>query len=511
MASSEDETLGLKEGKEFYAQVREKSFYTLLERIITPIVTLLISIYIIRYLSVADFGLYNIMLAIMGYVALFSSFGLPNLFDRFIPEFFQKKDIARLKKFVDKGLILRFVVSIGIVLLLIYFADEVSRIFKLDNVIQYLKAFFLGIVFYLQTILLDKVLVSIFQHKQILIVRLIYITIRGTLLFLILSSGGGINGLLIGESIAYVVLFMLYQFYYQRFIKNNLIKKKVKLPLKRLLKFGGFSYFNEAGSKILSVSTDYFIISAFLGVHAVGIYGFASRLMFMITRIMPQVSFIKIIRPIYLDKYVQNKDLKQLRKMFMLLVKIIAFFSFPITTGILLLGDNLIIYVFGIKYIDSLMVVWIMALFFMVNNFQFPIALVLQSLEKVNILFYSKIFAVYNLVLDLIVVKTYGIVGIAIVTGSAVLFKWLFCYYFANKYVPLSFDLKRIGSICINCMVMAVPVYFLRNIIHNLVTLILVILLGVIVYLGASFFNKSFSPDERELLNKVLPKPIFIF
>ncbi len=511
MASSEDETLGLKEGKEFYAQVREKSFYTLLERSITPLIALLISICIIRFLSVDDYGIYNIMLAIMGYVALFSSFGLPNLFDRFIPEFFQKKDIARLNKFVNRGLILRFIISIGIVLLMIYFADEVSRIFKLDNAIQYLKAFFLGIVFFLQTVLLDKVLVSIFQHKQVLIIRLIYVAFRGTFLFLILSSGGGIKGLLIGESIAYIVLFILYQLYYQRFIKNNLIKRKAKLPLKRLLKFGGFSYFNEAGSKILSVSTDYFIISAFLGIHAVGIYGFASRLIFMITRIMPQVYFIRIIRPLYFAKYVQNKDLKQMKKMFMILVKIIAFLSFPITTGILLLGDNLIIYVFGIKYLDSLTVLWIMALFFMVNNFQFPVALVLQSIEKVNILFYSKIFAVYNLVLDLIVVKTYGIVGIAIVTGSAVLFKWLFCYYFANKYVPLRFDLKRIGSILVNCMIMAAPVYFLRNIIHNLITLILVILIGVIVYLGASFVNKTFSPDERELLNKLLPKPIFVF
>ena len=108
---------------------------------------------------------------------------------------------------------------------MIYFADEVSRIFKLDNAIQYLKAFFLGIVFFLQTVLLDKVLVSIFQHKQVLIIRLIYVAFRGTFLFLILSSGGGIKGLLIGESIAYIVLFILYQLYYQRFIKNNLINK----------------------------------------------------------------------------------------------------------------------------------------------------------------------------------------------------------------------------------------------------------------------------------------------
>ena len=110
MAIPEDDAIGLKQGEDFYLQVREKSLYTIIERISSPIITFLISVYIIRSLSVTDYGIYNTLLAIMGYVALFSSFGLANIFERFIPEFARKKEIAMLKKLVDKSLLLRFFV-----------------------------------------------------------------------------------------------------------------------------------------------------------------------------------------------------------------------------------------------------------------------------------------------------------------------------------------------------------------------------------------------------------------
>jgi len=511
MAIPEDDAIGLKQGEDFYLQVREKSLYTIIERISSPIITFLISVYIIRSLSVTDYGIYSTLLAIMGYVALFSSFGLANIFERFIPEFARKKEIAMLKKLVDKSLLLRFFVCFVIVLLMLIFAKNVGLLFKLEKAFDYLLVFALGIIFFLQTSLLSKALISIFRQKELLIAQLIYVFIRGIVLFFLLHLGAGLRGLLLGESIAYGVLYFMYQYYYQRFLKKSIIKDRGKLPLKRLLRFGGFSYFNEAGQRILSVSTDYLIIAAILGPQAVGIYGFATRIMQLATRIMPHVAFANIIRPVFFSRYVQDDNPEQLKKMFKMLLKMIAFISFPVTFGIILLGDKLIIYVFDAKYLESLDVLWIAASFFLVNSFRNPVELVLQSLEKVNIIFYSKVFAVYNLVLNLIVVKPYGIIGVALVTGSAVLFNWIFCYYFAKKYVPLSLDLKRLIVILMNCIIMVLPLLLLKTFVHNIISFVLIICLGAAVYLTASFFNKSFSQEERDVINRVLPKPIFVF
>ena len=319
------------------------------------------------------------------------------------------------------------------------------------------------------------------------------------------------TGLLIAESVAFGFLFILLTFYYKKSQILHSIEKKTKLPIKRLVRFGGFSYFSELGAQILEVSTDFFIISAFLGPAAVGIYSFANRVITITTRILPHSALVDVIRPAFFTRFVQDKDPVQLNKMFNFLSKIIAFFVFPLVMGIIVLGDKLIIYVFDSKYLESSKVLLIMAAFTALNFFMFPLGLVLQSIEKVQIIFFSKIFAIYNLVGDLLVVKTYGIIGIALVTGSAVLFKNLFCYLFARRYTRLVVDFKGLGIITINSLLMGLIIYPVRKLVVDIPSFIVIIVIGALIYFMIAYFNKAFSNQERNIINKILPKPIFAF
>jgi len=328
MRSSKNEISGLKKGEAVYSQIREKTFFTLLERIFVPIITFLISVYVIRTLSIEDYGIYNVLIAIMQYVAFLSSLGIPNVFDRFIPEFFQKGEIAKLKKVVQKGMLWMFLLSLGIVLAMIIFSKEVAMLFKLGNAFRYLVVFSVGIIFFLQAALFSRVLISIFHHKQFFIAKLIYVVFRGLLLYFLLDFGAGLMGLLIGESIAYMVWYIIFYLFYREFLKKNLCQEKGEFPLKRLIKFGGYSYFSEAGHNILSVASDYFIISAVLGPQAVGIYAFGAHVVFLASRLLPHVAFINVIKPVFFARYSQNNDPKQIRSMFKILIKITAFLHF---------------------------------------------------------------------------------------------------------------------------------------------------------------------------------------
>jgi O-antigen/teichoic acid export membrane protein len=188
-----------------------------------------------------------------------------------------------------------------------------------------------------------------------------------------------------------------------------------------------------------------------------------------------------------------------------------AFFTFPIIVGIFILGKELIIYIFDPKYLESLNILFIVASFSALNYFLDPIGLVLKSKEKVQYLFYSKIFAIYNLVLDLLVIEPYGIMGVAVVTGSAVLFKNIFLYYFAKKFAPITIEYKKVGAIILNSLCMGVFLFIFRGMISSIVSFVAVFLGGLVVYLLASYFNKVFSTEERDVMNKVLPKPLWVF
>jgi len=265
------------------------------------------------------------------------------------------------------------------------------------------------------------------------------------------------------------------------------------------------------GVMILDVSTDFLVISIFLGPLAVGIYSFANRVSELFSRILPHTLLQEVIRPSFFTKFAQTNNQKDLQKMGNLLVKTIAFCSIPLTFGVFVLGDKTILHVFDPKYISSLKVLWIVATFLTIRAFRFPLGLILQATEKVNIIFYSKIFSVYNLILDLIVVKFWGITGIALVTGSAILFQNLFMYFFVYKYIRLRLCMRPLAIIALNSMMMSLSIFWLRKYIVGFASLIVIAILGVMIYLGIAFLNKAFTHEERSIVNSIIGKPVFVF
>ncbi len=495
----------------FYLLVRKNSLYIFIERSAVPVINFLITVYVVRKLTVNDYGIYNVLLAIMGYVTLFSSCGIPSVFQRFIPEFCQKKQIGNLSKLVKHGSLWMFIVSIGIILIMILFSNHIGRLFKFGDALHYLIIFAIAIIFSLQSDLLAITLTSVFHHRTYVTAQISYVIFRGVFLYYMLSKGKGLTGLLIVEAAAFVFLFVIQFVFYQKFLAANIAREIAEFPFKRLIRFGGYSYLNELGAQILAVTTDFFVISAFLGPAVVGIYAFANRIMSTISHILPHHVLTTVIRPAFFSKVTECKSPQQINKMFNLLVKIIAFFVFPLVVGTIVLGDKLIMYVYDPKYLESLTVLWIVAVFTALNFFMFPIGLVLQSLEKVQILFYSKIFAVYNLVADILLIKPYGLVGVALATGSAIFFKNIFCYLFARKYTRLDADLRNLGIIFFNSLLMGLLVYAVRGFVVNTPTFILVTIIGCVIYLILAHFNRAFLKEERKIINKILPKPVFVF
>jgi len=469
-------------------------------------------IYIIRTLSVVDYGIYNVLLAVMGYIGILSSLGLPSIFQRYVPEFHERGDIANLKRLITGGSFLMIALSAVFVLVLILFSSQTGRLLEIDNWLHYFRLFSLGIIFSLEGSLLSVALTSLFLHKYFVVSNTAYVFSRASILYLLLKAGWGLEGLILGEVAAYAILMMMFAYcYYSKFSRLNTEYSKPPFPIRRLFRYGGFSYLNEMGVTVLDVSTDFLVISMFLGPLAVGIYSFANRVSELFSRILPHTLLQDVVRPAFFRKFAQTNNPKDLQKMANLLVKITAFCSIPLTFGIFVLGDKIILHVFDPKYMSSLQVLWIVATFLTIRAFRFPLGLILQATERVNIVFYSKIFSVYNLILDLVVVKFWGITGIALVTGSANLFQNLFMYFFVYRYIKLRLCMGPLAVIVLNSMVMLLSVLWLRRYVVGFASLTVLSVLGVLIYLAMAFLNKAFTQEERRILNSIIGKRVFLF
>jgi len=496
---------------EFELTVKKNIKHVIYQRLSVPIFNFLITIYVVKKLSVQDYGIYNLLYAIIGYLTLLTSMGILNILQRFLPEYNKKNEFSIVKRLVRSSLFIRLLLAIIYIVILVMLGPKLNFLLKVENIDYYIRFFSLGIILFLLIQVLEVSLGSLLLNKYILVSYFITTLIRGALVYLFLEMNYGIMGLLMAETVFYSFLaIMLFSSYYLGFArKKSTIQSD--LPLKRFLRYGGFSYFDEVGETILDVKTDFFVISTFLGPTMVGLYAFADKILEMVSKILPFKLLKSLIRPVFFSKFAETEGEETLNAHFNFLVKVIAFFAFPVFLGIIALGDKIILFLFDEKYLSALKILWVMAGFMMINSFQFPLQLVVQAKEKVEVTFISKIFSIYNLVGDILVVRPFGILGVGLVTCSARLFQNLFVFFRMKKYALLNIEFSPLIKIFINSLATMLVLFVLRHWITNAMLLILMLFGGAGVYLFFSFVNKSFFPEEREKINNMLPRPIFLF
>jgi O-antigen/teichoic acid export membrane protein len=492
--------------------IRRSGVYVLIGKLITPVLTFLITVYIVRKLDVGQYGIYNILLAVMAYVGLLSSLGLVHIFKRFLPEFLQHKAIGSIRRMVMSGLGVRLILSLLFLVLIGILSGHLGKLLKIENFGFYFQWFALGILFFLESQLLGVALVSIFLHRFFVLAQIGYSLIRAGIVVFLLESGYDLRGLLIAESLGFLILVLLQSAAFHRgFLRLHPGEKGETLPWKRVIRYGGFSYFNEMGEQILDVSTDFFIISAFLGAHETGLYAFSAEVMRMIYRWMPHYLLMDVITPAFFTRYTRNRKDVELGQMFNLIFKSICFLFMPIVVGIFVLGDKMVATLFDPKYLEALPVLWIVAGFTLINASAFPLGLVVEAVEKVEIHFYGKMFSIYNLIGDLLVVKPFGIIGVAVVTSTAILFKNLYTFFRIRKWVTFSIDWRSLLIILENALFMGAMVYLMRPLAGTLHGFIGVVLAGCIIYLAAAIFHKAFNAMERDQLKRIVPGSRFPF
>ncbi|PIE74436.1 MAG: hypothetical protein CSA18_05095 [Deltaproteobacteria bacterium] len=157
----------------------------------------------------------------------------------------------------------------------------------------------------------------------------------------------------------------------------------------------------------------------------------------MAQRVMPTNYLSDVIRPLF---FVGNKEknLGEIQRNFQLLFKTVFLFACPLFVAFLLLSREVIVVIFNGEFIDYYLILIAVACSNFLNTFSVPVGLVAQLKEKADIIFYSKIFAVYNLLADIALIPFLGIWGAVLATGTALLGKNLYIWFHVRDAAPFS-------------------------------------------------------------------------
>lgn len=492
------------------------SIYNYVGKFGTAIFSILTGIYIIRKLSVSDYGVYNILANLVVMALILTAVGMPSIINRYIPEYYEKKQFHFLRKTAIGGLIVRFIAGIIFITVILLFSDVfVDQLHIQKEIIDYLPLVCIVILFTIESQLLGGILIALLEQKYWNVSNLVYSAVKFILFFFALYLGYGLIGIIWSWVAADGLLFLLYiaknYSLNLNWSVNNKNGDSEKLPIRRMIRYGLLAYYSSFGWFFLDIAIDNYLIAYFLDMTAVGLYSFAFAFPLQILGFSPALILVSILIPVSIRQYTKNKDKSGLKYIYQLYNKLIFFSGVPMFVGLILLSDKIISYVFNPAYISVLLLLIICSIFSAIKMFVYALDPVIQTLERAEIYAYCLIFAVYNLVMDIILIPQYGIIGAAAATLSAQFFTFVLQLGMTKRYISISYPWRAFGRMAVNVAVMGTIVFSLRGFVNDLLSLGFVILIGGVSYFICAYLNKGFDEKDRKLFNDAIGKDIFVF
>jgi O-antigen/teichoic acid export membrane protein len=239
------------------------------------------------------------------------------------------------------------------------------------------------------------------------------------------------------------------------------------------------------------------MLSKFRGDVEVAIYSVAYQLALAILFI-PTV-YVNAIYPV-MSRYfktAKNDLIFIYKKSF----KYLYIIGLPISVGTYFLADRIIVSFYGQEYTSSIIALQIISWFLFIKFLNYLMGFGLASINQQNRRMFSQgSTAVFNVILNLILIPSMGVVGAAVAAFFTEIFLFILYYWYMSKYLYTFNFLKILLKPIIASAAMV------AFIVYSGLGLILIIPLSAVVYFAVIFILKTFEEDDYKIMKKILIK-----
>lgn len=408
--------------------------YNTVFRILAQLAGAVAYVLLVRLLSEEDFGQYQLFYAIPSVISTLLSLGLANTLIRYLPEYFNEKRFGLARRLVTWCLRLRFVVTLLSLAAIYLLWDLLAPVFKIQDQREQFLIFAAIVVAMFQARILATA-VSTFLLQQWSIGAAALLAVAKTIGYATaLQSGLTLTTAFLIDLVANLLFYAVVRFAYNRRIpkpSTSDVSRFEPKEKRRLFRYALFYNFNDAGSLALMARADYLFIAGFMTPTAVGVYAFCTELDGLIKKILPMHFFFGVIQPVMFTVDYKKEKAKAIRY-FQFLTKLTYLVQIPIFIFIASVPAAMIDVLFAGKFAEYTLVLISVFAFSTLTAVQEPIFLVAQLEEKAGIVMASKVFALYNIGANLLLIPSYGVMGAVVATGTSVIFKCLFVWFFVR-------------------------------------------------------------------------------
>jgi len=413
-------------------QTRRSLIDTVSFRALSQICTILGYVVLVRGMSKEDFGVFNLLYAFIPVVSTIASLGLEQTLRRYQPEYLQagnRAGAAWLVRFVSSA---RFGTTVILLSLILLGWNQVAPIFKLTQYRAEFVLFCLLVILHFQAGILQISLAShMLQRFSVGATAILAAVKLAAYWVLWLHDALTLEHAIIADTVAYGATFAFVFCAYRIYCALATPRDEYRpdpIERRRLVRYGVFNNFNDAGTLILSSKSDSFFIAAIIDPLSVGIYAFYTRLSEMAQQLLPVRLFENVVQPIFFAVPTEEADQK-LPRYFSLLLNLNLLMQWPILAYAIAYHAEIVQVVFGGKFIEQSWLLPVIVGFSTFNVISVPVTLVAQYEEKVQVILWSKLFGIYNVAAILALLPVAGVYGAAIASGSAQALKNLYIWW----------------------------------------------------------------------------------
>jgi O-antigen/teichoic acid export membrane protein len=472
---------------------------SLFTKIINIFAQFLVIMILTKNFSLETVGIYSFSLSIVEILFFINKMGSQNSLQYFIPRNNKKEENDKVFFFF---IILSNFIAFLYMALLILFKDVVQG----SSTLNFGMLLLLSISFIFLNYI--EIVSSLFRAlKNINISTLInknnhnlflLITLSVFLLFNFNNDIVLIGSAMIVSSFLYMIYSYIitkkYGFILTKDIFKSLNTKYIKEVLTYSLPvmFTGIVY-------ILLSKVDQVIVGYYIDNESVAKYMVMAKISTLVLVIV-QI-FSNMFAPILSEKFHQNK-INEAEESYHFINNIIWFLSIPVLVFVFLFAKDLILLLSNESYLDSINVLYILTFGAAISALTGNTGLMLQMGKKQKFEFINTILAlIINLVLSIILVKTYGIIGVAFSTMSALVIVNLIKIYAIKKFFNIDFLNKDIIKILLFLTIILPLIYHLQ--LNNYITFTIFATMYIIFFY---FFilDKSAKEKITQLKRKII-------
>ncbi len=474
--------------------------------IITGIISYLVRIVFAHNLSVYDYGLFYAVYSFIFFFVPFRDLGLTESMLFYVNKFLVKKDYKRVKETVLISLIPQLILGVFFALIFIALSSYLSiHYFKTTAAREVI--IILSIFFGFQT--LQPTVLNIFNalHKFTIkkigqFLSMFFILLIAIFLFKTNSSAmvpalsytlSSVLVILIMSSLAFKQFPFLFK--EKTIIERDLTKKIFNYAIPILFSTGGI---------LILAYSDVLLLTFFKGVESVGYYNIALPCLTALLLAITPLS--DILFPI-ISRYYHSKNNKKISSLLGLIYNNILTLTMPLAFMFFAFAKQIIIILFGSKYVPATNALRIFSLFFIfmaLRTINFSIiAGVGKPKERSIILYYG---AGFNIIADLLLIPKFGISGAAFATGLGYALMAYLTFRLINKFYKAKINLFLQLKVTSASLLFLGLIYLLKGLIYlpALLKSGIILLISSLFYITLLFAFNIINKDKIKYLKSLM-------